>query len=144
MCNTARFQRSPPAVWQIFWFSFYWAGTPGLLLLHEKWIVPFPEVLLDGLFRFVVWWEGVLFLLIFSFLFFLSEATEAVEYVLLAVCMLLGSVYVSGCHCPNIWAKVLQRRDSGIVSGSKHAFMLCSFLWQRYCDLGGRGLMLKW
>lgn len=97
-----------------------------LLLLHGKWIVPFPEALLDGFFGFVVWWEGVLFLLIFSF--FLSEATEAVEYVLFAACMLLGSVYVSSCHCPNIWAKVLQRRDSGIVSGSKHVFMLCSFL----------------
>lgn len=87
---------------------------------------------------------GRLFFFFLFFLFFLSEATEAVEYVLLAVCMLLGSVYVSSCHCPNIWAKVLQRRDSGIVSGSKHVFMLCSFLWQRYCDLGGRGLMLKW
>lgn len=67
--DTARFQRSPPAVWWIFWFSFYWAGTPGLLLLHGKWIVPFPEALLDGFSGYVVWWEGVPFLLFFSFFF---------------------------------------------------------------------------
>lgn len=80
----------------------------------------------------------------FFLLFFSFSCLRPLRHVLLAVCMLLGSVYVSSCHCPNIWAKVLQKRDSGIVSGSKHVSMLCSFLWQRYCDLGGRRLMLKW
>lgn len=122
--DTARFQRSPPAVWWIFWFSFYWAGTPGLLLLHGKWIVPFPEALLDGFSGYVVWWEGVPFLL-----FFLFFCLRPLRHVLLAVCMSLGSVYVSSCHCPNIWAKVLQRRDSGIVSGSMFSCYAPSCDW---------------
>lgn len=92
-----------------------------------------------------VCWLMVCFVLfcLFFFFFFSSFCLRPLRHVLLAVCTLLGSVYVSSCHYPDIWAEVLQRSDSGIVSGSKQVFMLCSLLWQRYCDLGGRGLMLK-
>ena len=85
-------------------------------------------------------WLVVCFFFFFPFFFF---CLRPLRHVLLAVCMLLGSVYVTSCRYPDIWAEVLQRRDSGIVSSSKHVFMLCSLLWQRYCDLGGRELMLK-
>lgn len=74
-------------------------------------------------------------LFLFSFCFFFSfSCLRPLRHVLLAVCMLLGSVCVSSCHYPDISAEVLQRRDSGIVGGSKHVFVLCSLLWQKYCD----------
>lgn len=93
------------------------------------------EALPDGFSKFVHWW--------FVFFIFFLFCLRPLRHVLLAVYMLLGSIYMSSCHYPDIWAEVLQRRDSGIVSGSKHVFMLCSLLWQMCCDLGGRGLMLK-
>lgn len=83
-------------------------------------------------------------LFVFFFLLSFLFCLKPLRHVLLAVYMLPGSVCVSSCQYPDIWTEVLQRRHSGILSGSRCVFMLCSLLWQGYCDFGGRGLMLKW